>query len=160
MSSLSWFPIYDRLSIFFSTTWRWSYSLKWNLKLFLIQQLLSRSLIVAVGYFLVATFNFFTCLISSSNLVTRLARKPLPENVSFQYFTLFPTQCLGLWLEARLEVTVLVQLYAFCVQRKWCYSHANNNPIPGGGRATLGIFGWGCAAGTLEPLAYTRAWFS
>ena len=26
---------------------------------------------------------------------------------------------------------------------------------PGGG--TLGIFGWGCAAGTLEPLAYTRA---
>ena len=30
--------------------------------------------------------------------------------------------------------------------------------IPGGGRGgTLGIFGWGCAAGTLKPLAYTRA---
>ena len=28
--------------------------------------------------------------------------------------------------------------------------------MPGGG-GTLGIFGWGCAAGTLEPLAYTRA---
>ena len=27
--------------------------------------------------------------------------------------------------------------------------------IPGGG--TLGISGWGCAAGTLEPLTYTRA---
>ena len=27
--------------------------------------------------------------------------------------------------------------------------------IPGGG--TLGISGWGCVAGTLEPLAYTRA---
>ena len=27
---------------------------------------------------------------------------------------------------------------------------------PGGG-GTLGILGWGCAAGTLEPLAYTRA---
>ena len=27
----------------------------------------------------------------------------------------------------------------------------------GGGGGTLGIFGWGCAAGTLEPLAYTRA---
>ena len=27
--------------------------------------------------------------------------------------------------------------------------------MPGGG--TLGISGWGCAAGTLEPLAYTRA---
>ena len=26
---------------------------------------------------------------------------------------------------------------------------------PGGG--TLGLFGWGCAAGTLEPLAYTKA---
>ena len=26
---------------------------------------------------------------------------------------------------------------------------------PGGG--TLGVFGWGCAAGTLEPLSYTRA---
>ena len=27
----------------------------------------------------------------------------------------------------------------------------------GGGRGTLGISGWGCAAGTLEPLTYTRA---
>ena len=25
------------------------------------------------------------------------------------------------------------------------------------GQATLGLFGWGCAAGTMEPLAYTRA---
>ena len=32
---------------------------------------------------------------------------------------------------------------------------------PGGGKGgTLGISGWGCAAGTLEPLAYTRASFS
>ena len=28
--------------------------------------------------------------------------------------------------------------------------------IPGGG-GTLGNSGWGCAAGTLEPLTYTRA---
>jgi len=28
--------------------------------------------------------------------------------------------------------------------------------FPGGG-GTLGISGWGCAAGTLEPLTYTRA---
>ena len=27
----------------------------------------------------------------------------------------------------------------------------------GGGGGTLGIYGWGCAAGTLEPLTYTRA---
>ena len=26
-----------------------------------------------------------------------------------------------------------------------------------GRRGTLGISGWGCAAGTLEPLSYTRA---
>ena len=30
----------------------------------------------------------------------------------------------------------------------------------GGGKGTLGISGWGCAAGTLEPLAYTKASFS
>ena len=28
---------------------------------------------------------------------------------------------------------------------------------PGGGGGTLGICGWGCAAGTLKPLTYTRA---
>ena len=28
---------------------------------------------------------------------------------------------------------------------------------PPGGGGTLGISGWGCAAGTLEPLTYTRA---
>ena len=28
---------------------------------------------------------------------------------------------------------------------------------PSAGRDTLGIFGWGCAAGTLESLVYTRA---
>ena len=28
---------------------------------------------------------------------------------------------------------------------------------PQGGGGTLGLFGWGCTAGTLEPLAYTRA---
>ena len=31
------------------------------------------------------------------------------------------------------------------------------NPNPGGEVGTLGISGWGCAAGTLEPLTYTRA---
>ena len=28
---------------------------------------------------------------------------------------------------------------------------------PGGGGGTLGISGWGCTAGTLESLTYTRA---
>ena len=30
-------------------------------------------------------------------------------------------------------------------------------PRVGGGGGTLGISGWECAAGTLEPLTYTRA---
>ena len=33
--------------------------------------------------------------------------------------------------------------------------HFDPDPDPRGG--TLGISGWGCAAGTLEPLTYTRA---
>ena len=37
----------------------------------------------------------------------------------------------------------------------------NKDIFPGGGGgSTLGISGWGCAAGTLEPSAYTRASFS
>ena len=34
-------------------------------------------------------------------------------------------------------------------------NHVFDRRGPGGG--TLGISGWGCAAGTLERLAYTRA---
>ena len=36
------------------------------------------------------------------------------------------------------------------------HKHGPNKYPPGGGD-TLGISGWGCAAGTLEPLTYTRA---
>ena len=39
-------------------------------------------------------------------------------------------------------------------------SEADQKPLipgEGGGGVTLGISGWGCAAGTLEPLTYTRA---
>ena len=35
--------------------------------------------------------------------------------------------------------------------------HDSGSFCPGGWGGTLGLFGWGCAAGTLEPLAYTRA---
>ena len=34
---------------------------------------------------------------------------------------------------------------------------SGSRPGGGGGGGTLGLFGWRCAAGTLEPLAYTRA---
>ena len=54
----------------------------------------------------------------------------------------------------------IVALY-YC---KLCLSGAtrqddsrNASPAGWGGGGTLGIFGWGCAAGTLEPLTYTRA---
>ena len=54
----------------------------------------------------------------------------------------------------------IVALY-YC---KLCLSgatpkHDSRNASPAGwGRGgTLAIFGWGCAAGTLEPLTYTRA---
>ena len=36
-------------------------------------------------------------------------------------------------------------------------SHCIPYTPPGGGGGTLGISGWGCAAGTLKPLTYTRA---
>ena len=41
---------------------------------------------------------------------------------------------------------------------KICLKLAEMFMLSGGG--TLGISGWGCAARTLEPLAYTRASFS
>ena len=43
-----------------------------------------------------------------------------------------------------------------------CFPCKKSPQVPGGGwgglgGGTLGISGWGCAAGTLEPLTYTRA---
>ena len=35
--------------------------------------------------------------------------------------------------------------------------NCNFNSNPEGGGGTLAISGWGCVAGTLEPLTYTRA---
>ena len=35
-------------------------------------------------------------------------------------------------------------------------SRSTDQSFPLGERGTLGIFGWGFTAGTLEPLAYTR----
>ena len=35
----------------------------------------------------------------------------------------------------------------------------HTKPTPPGGEDTLEISGWGCAAGSLEPLAYTRAFW-
>ena len=48
---------------------------------------------------------------------------------------------------------------------RWLYSQAISLVCPSstrcsdprGGGGTIGRFGWGCTAGTLEPLAYTRA---
>ena len=40
---------------------------------------------------------------------------------------------------------------------QFLFCNACTLPGGGGGGGTLGISGWGCAAGTLEPLTYTRA---
>ena len=57
--------------------------------------------------------------------------------------------------------------YHLCFQKHWEIGHSRQNyciidmgtiltrGLGGGG--TLGIFGWLCVAGTLEPVAYTRA---
>ena len=37
------------------------------------------------------------------------------------------------------------------------HGSGNGSNVPWGRGGTLGISGWGCAAGTLEPLTYTRA---
>ena len=46
------------------------------------------------------------------------------------------------------------------IKRSKCVSDGEDEPVvplvPRGG-GTLGISGWGCAAGILEPLTYTRA---
>ena len=45
-------------------------------------------------------------------------------------------------------------------QEDWSCREYGTRQCPrggGGGGYTLGIFGWGCAAGTLEPLVYTTA---
>ena len=50
-----------------------------------------------------------------------------------------------------------------CTRYPLCCSLVHNEvylyllPCGPGGRSTWGMFGWGCAAGILEPLTYTRA---
>ena len=46
-----------------------------------------------------------------------------------------------------------IQLLLLCVLSLFTISTICGARWGGGG--TLGIFGWGCAAGTLEPLSYT-----
>ena len=47
--------------------------------------------------------------------------------------------------------------FALCLALKQRLRAIRKWPIHPGGGGTLGISGWGCAAGTLEPLTYTRA---
>ena len=51
----------------------------------------------------------------------------------------------------RAEGYIQLELEVYCFHNRYFHEA----PAPGGG--TLGISGWGCAAGTLEPLTYTRA---
>ena len=47
-----------------------------------------------------------------------------------------------------------IHMITYMKQMRVPFSLVCKNP---GGGGTLGISGWGCAAGTLEPLTYTRA---
>ena len=49
------------------------------------------------------------------------------------------------WILHSVEISGIDLVRTYCRQTR----------APGAG--TLGISGWGCAAGTLEPLTYTRA---
>ena len=55
----------------------------------------------------------------------------------------------------------MLYIHFICVACKLLSAGIERNKerdvIPRGGGVTLGISGWGCAAGTLEPLTYTRA---
>ena len=48
-------------------------------------------------------------------------------------------------------------IFDFCGHIFVLKSRREVRGLEGGGGGTLGLFGWGCAAGTLEPLAYTIA---
>ena len=61
-----------------------------------------------------------------------------PQGKSFNLLQFFPY----VWIESKHK-----KEYTICI----CIHVAQ------GGGGTLGISGWGCAAGTLEPLTYTRA---
>ena len=55
-------------------------------------------------------------------------------------------------LESRRRCFLRLLIAERCKQS--VFTHVGSTP---GGGGTLGIYGWGCAAGTLEPLTYTRA---
>ena len=48
-----------------------------------------------------------------------------------------------------------IELFAIAPTKSWPTTALGQ--APGEGGCTLGILGWGCAPGTLEPLTYTRA---
>ena len=62
-----------------------------------------------------------------------------------------------------LAPSYLLSFISFRRPSRYKLRSSNNNLLlsyslaPGGEGGTLGISGWGCAAGTLEPLTYTRA---
>ena len=53
--------------------------------------------------------------------------------------------------EQYFSVVLFIMLY------KVVLALQSKETIPRGGGGTLGISGWGCAAGTLEPFTYTTA---
>ena len=83
------------------------------------------------------------------------------KNVSEKFCSVkfcFPGKCL--FVCGRLEDARARDVTLFETVVTADSTHQEKCPVGGGGGGTLGISGWGCAVGTLEPLAYTRASFS
>ena len=58
---------------------------------------------------------------------------------------------------ASVYMRLKIELFAIAPTKSRPTTALGQAPGGGGGGCTLGISGWGCAAGTLEPLTYTRA---
>ena len=56
-----------------------------------------------------------------------------------------------------MQRTVLVMSGGLSLYSKYIKIGRKEGGFQPGGGGTLGIFGWRCAAGTLEPSTYTRA---
>ena len=66
------------------------------------------------------------------------------------FWLIYPMFFVGVILSSVIPIKIYIW-------RTWfTWIHPDSIYFPGGG-GTLGIPGWGCAAGTLEPLTYTRA---
>ena len=106
-----------------------------------------------------ATCFFFFCVCVLSISLTLLSGSIL-ELTSFSVAgRIFVYSCLLIYSLTDLPLTKLYYDFSKIaksnVVKAFIVTKRSRNPGRGGGGGTLEMCGWGCAAGTLEPLAYT-----